>query len=67
VRRVTVTRLGKEELLGRDFSKTNTVSLYLGDPEKETGNGLEHIDSVPDGPTSITKLDGVPCRHLQTG
>jgi len=64
VRRVTVTRLGKDETLGRDFSKTNAVSLCLGDPEKETGNGLEHLYSEPDGQTTATNLAGVPCRHL---
>jgi hypothetical protein len=45
-----------------DFSKTNTVSIRLGQEGPE--DGLRHLAKEADGRTTIETLDGVPCRYL---
>jgi hypothetical protein len=46
-----------------DSARGNTLSVLLGEPATESGNGLHFLDT-PDGPTSLATLDGVPCRRL---
>ena len=48
-----------------DFARSNTASVALGKPDREHGNGLEHVYWEQDGLTTVTNLDGVFCRHLQ--
>lgn len=45
-----------------DWSKSNAVSIVLGD-ESDYG-GLKHNDKERDGITTIVKVDDVPCRLL---
>jgi hypothetical protein len=51
----------------RDFSKTNSVTISLGDLERKgrlPGNGLEHAFWEPDGFTMSTNIQEVACRCL---
>jgi hypothetical protein len=50
---------------GPDFSKTNSVTILLGEVEKEYGTGLQHIYHERDGLTTPAMINGVPCRHLK--
>jgi len=49
---------------GKDFSKTNTVAVLLGEEGKEFGNGLEHAPGTWDGLTLPAVVGDVPCRYL---
>jgi len=57
-----VLTLATPEVPSVDWSKSNTVSIVLGD-ESEYG-GLKHNDKERDGVTTIVKVDDVPCRLL---
>src|SRR5207247_11159689 len=48
------------------FSRTNSVSSRLGEEERGEGNGLTHIDSIDDGLTKISSVDGVRCRTVKS-
>jgi hypothetical protein len=62
------TRCGRRTVPGgMDFSRSNRVSVVLGETDKEHGNGIEHIYWEKDGLTTIAIQDGVPCRHLKLG
>jgi len=47
----------------RDFSTASQVTIALGEPAGEAGEGLQLI-SWSDGLSSPAVLDGVPCRQL---
>lgn len=48
----------------KDFSRTNSVTILLGDLATEYGTGLQHAYFEEDGATEPAILDGVACRHL---
>jgi len=48
-----------------DFARSNSVSVVLGDPDAEHGNGIEHVYWEKDGVTTNTVVEGVPCRRLE--
>jgi hypothetical protein len=51
----------------RDFSKTNSVTLFLAEAERGSrlpGQGLEHIYWERDGRTTAMSVEGIPCRRL---
>ena len=50
---------------GADFSKASSVSVILGETEKEYGNGLQHMYHEKDGLTTPAVVEGVTCRHLK--
>ncbi len=63
IRRVTVTRLDSPEGDWKtDYSKTNSVTIVMAEESPE--GGLRHLSAEADGRTTLTNLDGVPCRHL---
>src|SRR5262249_18801182 len=45
-----------------DFSTTNTVAIVLGEQEKR--HGLTLVETEKDGFTTITNVNGGPCRQL---
>ncbi len=45
---------GKPTANARDFSKTNTVTILLGEAATEYGDGLQHIHFEIDGLTTTT-------------
>jgi len=47
---------------GKDFSRSNSVSILLG--EKESGAGLRYVEGQRDGLTTIQTFNGVQCRYL---
>jgi hypothetical protein len=47
----------------KDFSKSDSVSIRLG--QRESGNGITHLDKVPDGQTAIVTIDGSRGRYLK--
>ena len=47
---------------GKDFAKSNSVSIVLGN-EREY-DGLKHSGQWKDGLTKITTIDGEACRYL---
>jgi len=49
----------------QDFSKTNVISIALGDTEKEYQTGLRHLFFEKDGLTTPADLDGLQCRCLR--
>src|SRR5438067_9334461 len=51
------------EVIDKDFSLSNSVSILLG--EEESGNGLRHLDEERDGQTSIETMNGLRCRSLR--
>jgi hypothetical protein len=69
VRRVAVTRGSEVQprpqppVLGTDFSATNTVTIALGEPDREGADGVFHNATERDGRTALTNLDGTPCRY----
>jgi hypothetical protein len=71
VRRVAVTHEDRMECLGqegpvpKDFSRDNTVTLLMGDTEREYGTGLQHLYFDNEGITQTEVLDGIACRHLK--
>src|SRR5688500_15446379 len=64
---VALTSCHQEQSGTRDFSKANYVISFLGDPQKENGNGLQHAYFLEDGRTIVEVLENVPCRHLSLG
>jgi hypothetical protein len=50
-------------VLGADFSATNTVTISLGDREREGAEGVFHNAIERDGRTAMTNLDGTLCRY----
>jgi hypothetical protein len=62
VSRVTVTRDPLNEIWSGDFSKSDRVTIALGQ-EKST-DGLRHLIEERDGQTVATNLNGEPCRYL---
>ena len=48
-----------------DFSRSNTVSVALGETASEHGRGLEHVYWEKDGLTTTSTVDSLPCRHLE--
>jgi hypothetical protein len=63
LRRVTVTReTAPVEKLSLDFSRTNQVSVVLGEEKPE--DGVRHLFEERDGITAVTNLNGVMCREL---
>src|SRR3982751_6715479 len=50
----------------RDFSKTNSVTLYLADAKRgRAESGLSHSFWERDGRTEVLGLEGVECRSLR--
>ena len=42
----------------------STATIILGDPAKESGQGLRHL-STNDGVTTLAAIESVPCRQMQ--
>jgi len=49
---------------GSDFSDASSVTIHLGDPKTEYGNGLQHMYHEKDGLTIPAILGDVSCRQL---
>jgi hypothetical protein len=62
VGRVTVTRDPLNENWNTDFSKSNRVSIALG--QENATDGLRHLTEESDGQTVSTNLNGQPCCYL---
>jgi hypothetical protein len=50
---------------GKDFSRASSVSILLGEKDKDFGDGLQHAYWERDGLTTLAVVDGMPCRHLK--
>jgi hypothetical protein len=48
----------------KDFSKTNTVGVVLGEVEREYDHGLQHLYHEKDGATQPAAVRNVVCRSL---
>ena len=47
-----------------DYSSADSISIHLGQVEKEYDGGLQHMYHEKDGFTVVATLGDVPCRHL---
>lgn len=59
---VSVEDMRKLQGPGRDFSKSNSVTIVLG--KEQPDDGIGHLAEEPDGRTTVENVDGVVCRHL---
>jgi hypothetical protein len=50
---------------GKDFSNASSVSILLGEKDKDFGDGLQHAYWEKDGLTTPAVVDGLACRYLK--